>query len=681
MSRKIQKPILDVDEVRLKSTKDLDAKNITNKLFFFDELQIKALKYMYIWFQDIIKVKLILKNLIKTILMNLLPKITKLLTFFIFFLLLFQSCNNEDLFYVDESTYMEEETEQVPNNDDTNPPIDLIDDNVETKENIVVNIEPYLNDLNLPDSITISHTNPSHGNLTIDDNDTPENILDDTFMYAPNGDFSGIDSFEYRVCDANNDENCDLATVTITINSVEEDIATELKAFPRAYGAGSAATGGRGGRVIHVTNLNDSGPGSLREAVMSMGPRIIVFDVSGTIELNTNLNILDGNMTIAGQTAPAGGITLTGKYIVWSNNSWTPNVNNIIMRYIKIRPNFVRNGIDMCLQMNNIKDVIVDHCSLSWGGDKAIAISDLAINITVQNSLIAECNTGMILGQDLKGGEYDSHDISCLRNIVYDSSHRFPNAAGGGRYDIINNVGYNYRYRLINTTGTAQLNVINNFYDRGTRSISTDFMQKIVGRGTNIAKLKVYTSGNKIKDFNPSNEWEMWTSFVGIGPGGSWSFGGKTYHNNDPVDEDQFRKLTAYSQLGAEIPILDTDILLDTLLEDTGANKYINADGTVIKEVDVVDTRYISNMSARNYVEYEWNENWASYPHYIEWHNQVTNIPINTRPAGFDTDKDGMPDIWETANNLDPTIDDSALDIDNDGYTNIEEYINLVDKI
>jgi len=612
--------------------------------------------------------------------MNFLLKIRNLLTFFLFFLLVFQSCNNEDLFIVDESILTEEIAEPLPNSEDKDLPIDLIDDSASTSQNLAVAIEPYSNDLNLPDTFIISITNPSNGILTINDNDTPNNILDDSIVYQPDADFSGMDSFEYLVCHPNNEENCDSAIVSITVEPVVEDLATELKAFPKAYGAGSIATGGRGGRTILVTNLNDSGPGSLREAVMSYGPRIIVFDVSGTIELKTNLNILDGNMTIAGQTAPPGGITLTGKSIVWSNNSWNPNVNNIIMRYIKIRPDFVRNGIDMCLQMNNVKNVIIDHCSLSWGGDKAIGISDLAVNITVQNCLIGESNTGMIMGLDLKGEEFDSRNMSCLRNIFYDSSHRFPNADGSGRYDVINNVGYNYRYRLINTTGTAQVNAINNFYDRGTRSISTDFMQKIVGRGAKIENLKVYTSGNKIKNFNPSNEWDMWTAFVGNGPGGSWSFDGKTYHNNDPVDENQFRKLTPYPQLGSEMPILDTDILLDTLLEDTGANKYINADGTVIKEVDVIDTRYITNMSVRSYVEYEWNENWASYSHYIDWQNNVSNIAINTRPAGFDSDKDGMPDIWETANNLDPTIDDSALDIDNDGYTNIEEYINLVDK-
>ncbi len=606
----------------------------------------------------------------------------KVLTCILFYLLLLTSCNNEEIFVLEESAIIEEETpnteEETPNTESEVMAIDTVDDTANTVENEQVNINVYANDLNIPNSITLSTTTPLNGVLTISNNETSNNHLDDTVIYTPNTNFSGIDSFNYILCDATNPENCDTATVTITINPAEDNIATELKAFPKAYGAGSAVTGGRGGRVIHVTNLNDSGSGSLREAVMARGPRIIVFDVSGTIELRTNLNILDGDMTIAGQTAPAGGITLTGKSIVWSNNQWNPNVNNIIMRYIKIRPDFVRNGIDMCIQMNNVKNVIIDHCSLSWGGDKAIGISDVAANITVQNCLIAESNTGIIMGIDLQGNEFDSHNMSCLRNIFYDSSHRFPNADGNGRYDIINNVGYNYRYRLINTTGSAQVNAINNYYDRGTRQVSTDFMNKIVGRD-NISNLKVYTSGNKIKGFNPENEWDIWTAFVGNGPGGSWSYGGKTYYNNDTVDEAQFRTLTPYPQLGFEIPILDTDTLLDDLLGDTGANKFIDSNGNVAIEVDIVDNRYITNMSQRNYVEYEWNEDWGSYAHYIDWHSNVSNIPINTRPVDFDFDRDGMADAWEVEKGLDTGVDDSALDRNGDGYTNIEEYINQVD--
>ena len=602
---------------------------------------------------------------------------TKALTCILFYLLLLTSCNNEELFVSEQETVAIEE--EAPNTQEETMQVDTLDDMVNTIENVQVNINVYNNDLNLPNSISLSATTPSSGVLTINNNDTPNNLLDDTIIYTPNDGFSGIDAFSYTLCDSTNPENCDTANVTITISAAEGNMSTELKAFPKAFGAGSNITGGRGGRVIHVINLNDSGPGSLREAVMASGPRIIVFDVSGTIELRTNLNILDGDMTIAGQTAPAGGITLTGKSIVWSNNQWNPNVNNIIMRYIKIRPDFVRNGIDMCIQMNNVKNVMIDHCSLSWGGDKAIGISDVAANITVQNCLIAESNTGMIMGIDLQGNEFDSHDISCLRNIFYDSSHRFPNADGNGRYDIINNVGYNYRYRLVNTTGTAQVNAINNYYDRGTRALSTDFMQKIVGRGINIGNLKVYTSGNKVKGFNPQNEWDLWTSFVGSGPNGSWSFAGKTYFNNDTVDENQFRTLTPYPQLGFEIPVLDTDTLLDELLKDTGANKFFDSNGNVAFEVDIVDNRYITNMSQRNYVEYEWNEDWASYAHYIDWQSNVSNVPINTRPADFDFDRDGMPDVWEIEKGLDTGVDDSALDRNGDGYTNIEEYINQVD--
>ena len=458
---------------------------------------------------------------------------------------------------------------------------------------------------------------------------------------------------------------------------IDETVSKELKAFPTAYGAGAYTTGGRGGRVIHVTNLNDSGKGSLREAVMAYGPRIVVFDVSGTIELLTDLNIYEGNLTIAGQTAPSPGITITGRTIKMSSNQWT-SADNMIFRYFRIRPDFIRNGLEMGIQLNNAKNIIIDHVSISWAGDKAIGISDVAENVTVQNVLIGECNTGMIVGQNLKGTGYTSQDISVLRNIFYDSSHRFPNPGGEGRFDVINNVGYNYRYRLVNVSGNAKINIIGNYYDKGTRTPQKSLMHKITGSLSPVENMKVYLNSNSHKNYTAANDWNMWTAHGGGTTG--WFLKGIAYKFNDPLPEKEFKTDTQFSLIGAEIDILKSDNLIDELIKNIGANKTINANGSTIDVTDNIDKRYTTAMANRTYTEYEWNEDWATYPHYIQWHSKVSKTPINTRAANFDTDGDGMPDEWEKANGFDSNKNDSKLDKDEDGYTNIEEYLNSVDN-
>lgn len=467
--------------------------------------------------------------------------------------------------------------------------------------------------------------------------------------------------------DSNSDED----------TKIDDTVSKELKAFPTAYGAGAYTTGGRGGRVIHVTNLNDSGPGSLREAVMAYGPRIVVFDVSGTIELLTDLNIYEGNLTIAGQTAPSPGITITGRSIKMSSNQWT-SADNMIFRYFRIRPDFIRNGLEMGIQLNNAKNIIIDHVSISWAGDKAIGISDVAENVTVQNVLIGESNTGMIVGQNLKGTGYTSQDISVLRNIFYDSSHRFPNPGGEGRFDVINNVGYNYRYRLINVSGNAKINIIGNYYDRGTRTPVSNLMHKVSGTLSPVENMEVFLNGNSHKNYSNANDWNMWTAHGGGTTG--WLLKGISYKFNDPLPEKEFKTEKQFSLIGAEIEILKSENLIDELIKNIGANKSINGNGTTIDVTDSIDKRYLTAMANRTYTEYEWNEDWATYPHYIEWHSSVSKTPIKTRPSNYDTDGDGMPDEWEKVNGFDPNTNDSSLDKDSDGYTNIEEFLNSVDN-
>ncbi|MEP0212619.1 MAG: hypothetical protein ABJD66_05360 [Cellulophaga sp.] len=459
---------------------------------------------------------------------------------------------------------------------------------------------------------------------------------------------------------------------------IDETVSKELKAFPTAYGAGAYTTGGRGGRVIHVTNLNDSGTGSLREAVMAYGPRIVVFDVSGTIHLLTNLNIHDGDLTIAGQTAPKGGITLTGQRIIMSNNQWNPNVKNIIIRYISIRPTFIQNGPNSdCIQMNNVNNVILDHISTSWGGDEAIEFRDISYNITVQRSILAESNTASIMGGG-SNGQNLSHDLSFQQNLIYDCSHRFPNPNAAGRVDVLNNMIYNFRYRLTNAGGAIKLNHINNYFHKGKRkNTNTLILNKYTGKDSP-GSAKIYSAGNLIKpDFLLDQKADNWTSWS---THSTWSYAGKSYTLTNPQHLPiSFKSESSFSLLGSALPLLDTESVMDVVVNDSGNNKYLTENGTVVDNTSDLDKYYISNIKNNTPSDFEWNEDWSVYSHYKNFIQTISKTPIKTRPSNFDSDGDGMPDVWEKANGFDINTDDSKLDKDGDGYTNIEEYLNLVD--
>lgn len=215
-------------------------------------------------------------------------------------------------------------------------------------------------------------------------------------------------------------------------------------AFPKAVGAGAYTLGGYGGAVIHVTTLDWDAPGGLKEAIKTTGPRIIVFDVSGEIDATQEGNysiLMQGsnfdNMTIAGQYAPAGGITIL-------TNEFMPfDVDQVIYRYIRFRNN---GGTQDAFWHQGGQNIIVDHCTFSHGGDESGSIAGSTVatgNVTMQNNFFQDSKTGTILGSDGFGGEF-----TLINNVYTGISHRFCNTKGSGRFDIINNVVYNWKYRL-----------------------------------------------------------------------------------------------------------------------------------------------------------------------------------------------------------------------------------------
>ncbi|MCV6628464.1 MAG: hypothetical protein OIF50_01250 [Flavobacteriaceae bacterium] len=459
--------------------------------------------------------------------------------------------------------------------------------------------------------------------------------------------------------------------------NTDDTVSTELKAFPLAEGAAYNVTGGRGGKVIHVTNLNDSGPGSFREALFTKGPRTIVFDVSGTIEMQDGIYVYGpdyGNVTIAGQTAPKGGITLKGHY------TYFERVDNIIMRYIRFRMDRDNGGLALStLVTSSCKDVIFDHLSISYGRDENLTIWDNAKtkggNHTVQYCIVADGKNNIVLGaSDTNGRSNYAGDVTLAKNLI-SYGHRTPNTSGNARFDVYNNFVYNWQFRLSAVGDANKINHINNFYRMGKvteqfisgdGSNSLDYFNNIVLPFNNG---KIYTEGNVYEGmaFMNKDNWNAWRIF------------GNT---SKQLDESIGRSQSPLAGLGIS-DIWDTDRVSTELLKDIGANKFLNEDGSVETYVDSNDEQYLEDALNSNdrisvnqvgYYQLRW---YANNP-YLQL--PFPNLPTKTRPDGYDSDQDGMPDTWEKAMGLNPNIKDHNGDKDGDGYTNLEEFINLVDK-
>lgn len=600
-------------------------------------------------------------------------------------LLFLPSCNNEDVFI--EQRMKEVVEEETPDNEDETPLVNLENDEVITKKEIAAVLDLYKNDIDLPVFGTIISTEPSNGILSIDNNGTIENPSDDVLTYIPNDGFFGEDSFDYTVCDSSIADNCDTATVNIIVNNVEDGVVTELKAFPSAYGGGANATGGRGGSVYHVTSLDDNGIGSFRWATNQTRPATIVFDVSGTIELNDWLVISGKDLTIAGQTAPTGGITITTtnqSRFVFSN------IENMIVRYVRIR---MKDSPSVALhlwgQSTKCHDLIFDHCSISYGGLQAFAISGKnSYNITFQKGLIAESKTGALFG-DTGGSqnhtndpEIQSYNLSFLNNVFYNVSHRLPNTASNGRVDVINNVIQNWTYRLTRALGDIELNQINNYYAAGDRVSLFDGLTKrrLVNQLDSFYESHIYTAGNIIDkglftDVEADNR-KLWMEFRG----------------GESIDYAPLSEFVdvAHPLVGVSAPIKSAVEIYNEIVNnpDVGANASVNENGSVLRNMDENDSEYLEIIARGEgaFEAYSTGNSGSDRSFYFErrylnFLNSITATPVNRRSNNYDTDGDGMPDAWEISGNrnLDPNTPDGALDRNGDGYTNLEEFLNKVD--
>ena len=403
--------------------------------------------------------------------------------------------------------------------------------------------------------------------------------------------------------------------------------AADLPAFPGAQGWGRFATGGRTGKVYHVTNLNDSGTGSLRDAV-SQPNRIIVFDVAGVIRINSRI-VFSKNLYVAGQTAPGEGVTVYGDGVSFSG------ADNVIVRYMRFRMGAVGSKDKDCAGVANGQNMIFDHCSFAWGQDENFSINwdnkgTAPKNITLQNIIV-----GQGLMTHSAGGLMQAENITLYRILMVDNSTRNFKVKGVNQY--ANCLVYHWKNAAYNmggdSAGDSFANIESNLFLNGP-AVGGD---ALTGGNANFHFYGIdnWQDANRDGQYNP-------TEFKGNGGGDRQA---------KPYDYPELEKWAAQD-------------LVAKLLPDVGASLPYRdlADCYMVDEV-------LSYGKSGKLITNE-NELPIGVP---------TTWPVFKGTKAADTDKDGMPDEWEEANGTDARKDD-AMTISANGYTNIENYINGITR-
>jgi len=451
-------------------------------------------------------------------------------------------------------------------------------------------------------------------------------------------------------------------------------------AFPTAEGFGAGARGGRGGRVVFVTNLADSGVGSLRDALsgsQGTGPRIVVFRVSGTIALSSNILLREANsfVTVAGQSAPGDGVQLKNYGI-----DIREGAHDVIIRHLRVRP-----GLDKATSTGtqffpgialwgsngkNVYNVMIDHSSVEWCSDESTSAWDWTTRSTIQWSIIGEgmsptaypynagaYGKGLITGGAANG---DKLQLSVHHNLFAHTMGRNPYLQRADVIDFVNNVIYNWPCNnaisvgsacILNTGNTygAKANFVNNHYIRGPLSTCVD-LAFLEGKTINgITTSQLYVKGN-------------WGPYCPTGCTDDWNFHFTElrYPNCYPGHYDtsgryslaappeKFRSSVRFN--APLVALTPTANLKSSVLADVGATRPMR-DSLDARIVDSVRT--LSNRGT-----------YGTYP------------VLASAPALEDTDRDGMPNSWELAHGLSPTNASDGPLVAHNGYTNVENYLN-----
>lgn len=436
---------------------------------------------------------------------------------------------------------------------------------------------------------------------------------------------------------------------------------TNIPAFPGAEGAGAVTPGGRGGKVIEVTNLNDSGPGSLREAVQADGPRIVIFRVSGIIRLEKVLAISNPFITIAGQTAPGDGICISGQ-------TTEINTHDVIIRYLRFRRGNIKDRNDG-LGGYPVGNIIIDHCSASWGLDENLSLyrymkkmpdspdkKSPTENLTIQWCISSEA---LDLNNHAFGATWGGRNGSFHHNLFACNTGRNPSIGWGDHFDFRNNVLFNWRHRTVDGgDASSMVNIVANYYKPGP-AVNEGASRYRICRPQH---LDMYSEAHR------DGKWYVADNFVVGNPkvtDDNWA-GGVQF--DDVESDDQVRALI--EKVRARTPVPSVPITQQSA--EQAYELVLAHAGATLPNRDPVDTRIIESVRTGR----------------PAFGNGIINTPADvggwpeykSAPAPADTDHDGMPDEWEEKfglNSNDPS--DGATDKDGDGYTNVEEWLNGTD--
>lgn len=433
------------------------------------------------------------------------------------------------------------------------------------------------------------------------------------------------------------------AGASILPDDEQTETTKELIAFPGAEGFGRNTTGGRGGKVYHVTTLEDGlQEGTLRYALSQEGVRTVVFDVAGTIFLDKRLDITNGDLTIAGQSAPGQGICIA-RYPV------TINADNVIVRYLRLRVGNEGGGEPDGLGSTDCRNLIIDHCSISWSVDECCSIYG-GENLTVQWCLVSESlrTAGHAKGKHGYGAIWGGAKASFHHNLLAHHESRVPRL--GPRpftqerehMDMRNNVFYNWAGNGCYGGEGMYINIVNNYYKPGpaTEKNRSRIFQPYLPCG------KFYIEGNYVEG-EPKVTNSNW---LGVKPKG----------------EVKMDTVLLWSPLPYEaVSTQPAEQAYKLVLEKAGAS--------LVR--DKIDSRVVEEVRKGTYTYGDKGM--------IDSQNQVGGFLkfVSQTSIEPDSDNDGMPDIWEVANNLDPNNPEDASEYTLDKqYTNIEVYINSLVK-
>jgi len=436
-----------------------------------------------------------------------------------------------------------------------------------------------------------------------------------------------------------------------------------IPAFPGAEGAGAFTAGGRGGKVLSVTTLEDDGPGSLRAAIETEGPRIVIFRVSGLITLDKPLAISSPYITIAGQTAPGDGICIRG-------HTTEINTHDVVLRYLRFRRGNLKSRDDG-LGGHPVGNIIIDHCSVSWGLDENLSLYRYmkpmpdgsrkkmpTTDLTIQWCIMSEA---LDLNNHAFGATWGGRNGSFHHNLFACNTGRNPSIGWGDHFDFRNNMLFNWRHRTVDGgDASSMVNIVANYYKPGPATEEGPVRYRICKP----QHLDMFSEAQR------QGQWYVADNVVEGYPevtADNWNKGVQF----DPQDartpeqrEATVKKVRALSPIPS-VPIVQQSA-------EEAAKRILAGAGATLPKRDPVDERILAMVRAGR----------------PESGNGIINTPQDvggwpeylSAPAPLDSDGDGMPDEWEKKygfNPFDPS--DGSKDLDKDGYTNVEEWLNGTD--